>query len=364
MNKVYQGLLYFKGSADSKTINISVEDYIFRIAYDNEVIFLPIAEASFNLGGEGNSFLVITGRELTIFIKDNSIFDDIIPKSGGKSVELSALKAKFENHKTHKKFTPLYILLFSVILIGILYGMLSITTFLLGQSFPLSWEKKLGDMAAPQLVGTKKVTDKEITEPIEQIGKHLESYSGNKNYNFKFYVVRDNEVNAFALPGGHVIINTGLIEKSDSHEEVAGVIAHELQHVYQRHGLEKIINRLGISFTLMMLLGDVGGVVDAIGGELISLKFSRDEESEADRLGLELMYKAGVEPQGMVEFFKKLDEITKDMSNVPAVISTHPSTKQRISDLEKMVKDKYHDPPNEKDFKIDWKTLKAKVKSL
>lgn len=364
MNKEYKGLLYFKNSADSKTIDISVEDYVFKIVFENEVIYLPIAESNFNLGGEANSFVVISGRDLTIFIKDADILNDIIPKSGNKINELNDLKTKFQSNKTHKKFAGAYIALGFLVIIGILYGILSISTYLLSQSFPVSWEKKLGDMAAPQLVGTKKVDDKEITEPIEKIGKHLESYSGNKDYDFKFYVVKDDEVNAFALPGGHVIINTGLIEKSASHEEVAGVIAHELQHVYQRHGLEKIVNRLGISFTLMMLLGDIGSVVDAVGGELISLKFSRDEESEADRLGLELMYKAGVEPKGMVDFFKKLNDINKDMSNLPEIISTHPSTKQRIKDLEEMVNSKYHDPPNEKDFKIDWQKLKSKVKGL
>jgi Zn-dependent protease with chaperone function len=364
MNKDYQALLYFKDSSESKAINISIEDYIFRITYDNELLFLPIAESEFKLGGEANSFLIISGRDLTIFIRDSEIFNDIIPKSGKKSEELKNLKESFEKHKTNKKLTPLYIILFSFFFIGIIYVILSFSTFLLSQSFPLSWEKKIGDWSAPQIVGTKRVSDKEIVEPIEQIGKHLESFSQNKNYNFKFYIVKDNEVNAFALPGGHVIVNTGLIEKSDSYQEVAGVIAHELQHVYQRHGLEKIINRVGISFTIMMLLGDIGGVIDAIGGELISLKFSRNEESEADKLGLELMYKSGIEPQGMVDFFKKLESINKDMSNLPDFISTHPNTKQRINELEEMVKNKYHNPPNPKDFKFDWKKIKLKVKDL
>lgn len=364
MNKDFEGLLYFKDSSQGKPVNINIDNNTIRIAQENGEYSLPISESNFKLGGEANSFLIISGHDLTIFIKDISIFDELIVKSGSKSEEIKKLKEQFITSKKNKKYTPAYILITIVVLIGIVYGSLVATTYAVSRSFPLSWEKKIGDWAAPQIVGTKKVNDKDINSSIEQIGKYLQLNSGNTDYNFKFYVVKSDEVNAFALPGGHVIVNTALIEKSDSHEEVAGVIAHELQHVYQRHGVEKIINRMGISFTLMMLLGDVGGVVDMIGGELISLKFSRDEESEADRLGMELMYKSGINPEGMISFFRKLESINKEMSDIPDFISTHPNTKQRINDLENLAKTKYSNLPVKKVFNFDWKEIKAKVKAL
>lgn len=361
MSKDYQGLLYLKNSSVGKPINIRVENELIKLYSNNNSIDLPINESNFSLGGESNSFLVISGNDLTIFTKDTEIFNDLL-NSDNKLQEIQNLKNKFETNKKNKKLTPLYLLIFSFIFIGLIYGILSFSTFLLSKSFPLSWEKKIGDLAIGQIVGTKRVSDKQINDSITQIGKHLESYSTNKNYDFKFYVVKSDDVNAFALPGGHVVVNTALIEKSDSYQEVAGVLAHELQHVYQRHSVEKMFNRIGISFTIMMILGDIGGVVDALGGQLISLKFSRDEESEADKLGLELMYKAGIEPQGMIDFFKKLETITKDISNLPDFISTHPNTKQRIEELNELVKNKYHNPPNKKEFNFDWKEIKKKIK--
>ena len=362
--KSYQGLFYYKNSAESKPVNLIVEDDFLRISDNDNTYLLPISEADFKLGGEADSFLVISDKDITIYTKDAAIFDDLILKSDTKSQMIVELKDKYTRRRTHSKLSPLYLLLTLVLVAGILYGGLYATTYVISQSFPLSWEKKIGDIAAPQIVGTKRVTDESITKPIEEIGKHLEAFSGNDNYKFKYYVVKDDEVNAFALPGGHVIVNTGLIEKSDSYEEVAGVMAHELQHVYQRHGIEKIVSDVGMSLTLMMIFGDFSGVVNAVGGQLLGLKFSREEESEADALGLELMYKSKINPEGMISFFKKLESINKEASNLPDFISTHPNTKQRIEDLQTLVKNKYSNISNKKEFAFEWKKIKAKVKDL
>lgn len=364
VNKAFQGLLYPNNSADSLPVDIFVENNNLKLEYSGNSISLPVNHANFALGGEADSFLVITGRDITIFTKDVAIFDALIENSDYKFQEIKELKIKYLNRKKHSKLTPLYLVVTLIVIIGILYGALYATTVAISHSFPLSWEKKLGDMAAPQIVGTKKVDDKTVTKAIEEIGQHMEIYSDNKNYKFKYYVVKSDEVNAFAIPGGHVIVNTALIEKSDSYEEVAGVIAHELQHVYQRHSIEKLVNQLGVSFTLMMLFGDIGGIIDSVGGGLLGLKFSRDEESEADRLGLELMYKSGIKPEGMISFFKKLDGINEEASNLPDFISTHPNTKKRIEDLDKLVKTKYSNPPNKKVFTFNWKDIKAKTKAL
>ncbi len=359
--KSFQGLFYYKNSSEGKLVDINIEDDIIKIYLAESSYLLPIGDSEFKLGGESDSFLVIVYQDMALYIKDHQVFDELLLKSDKKSAMINELKNKHSNRKKHAKLTPLYLFATFILVISIIYGGLYVTTYVISHSFPLSWEKKIGDIATPQIVGTKKITDESVVKAIESIGKQLESASGNHDYEFKYYVVKDEEVNAFALPGGHVIVNTGLIKKSESYEEVAGVISHELQHVYQRHGIEKIVNQIGISFTLMMIFGDFSGVVNTIGGELLGLKFSREEESEADALGLDLMYKAKINPEGMISFFRKLEELNKEASNLPDFISSHPNTKQRIKDLESLVKRKYPAISNKKEFSFNWKEIKEKV---
>ena len=152
-------------------------------------------------------------------------------------------------------------------------------------------------------------------------------------YQFKVMVVKNKEINAFAFPGGTIVVYTGLLARTHSPEEMAGVLAHEMQHVLNRHATRRMISQSSTLILFSILAGREAGSLGWGGVRALSLlKFSRDDEAEADRKGLGMLLAAKVDPVGMVRFFSVLEE----QSDTPALLtyfSTHPRTEDRISEL-------------------------------
>ena len=165
-------------------------------------------------------------------------------------------------------------------------------------------------------------------EAVQAIGRRL----ARPGETLEFHLAERPDINAFAAPGGVVVVNSGLLKKAASAEEVAGVLAHEIAHVELRHSLRQIVRSAG----LRVIFGALAGDYDALGGwaaQLGELKFSRDAEREADRRGLERLAEARIDPAGMLRFFETLEkaEAGAPAAKVPAVLSTHPATKERIA---------------------------------
>ena len=180
------------------------------------------------------------------------------------------------------------------------------------------------------------VTDPVITEYINRIGQNLVRNS-DARVPFTIKVLDNDEVNAFALPGGFFYVDSGLILAADNEAELAGVMAHEIAHVAARHAT-KNMTRAQIwnmaSVPLIFIGGPVAYAISEVAGLAVPLgflKFSRDAEREADLLGLEYDYAAGYDPEAFVEFFEKLkvDE-KKKQSFVAKAFATHPMNADRI----------------------------------
>ncbi|OYT21767.1 MAG: hypothetical protein CCU26_00910 [Nitrospira sp. UW-LDO-01] len=199
---------------------------------------------------------------------------------------------------------------------------------------PVEWEQKLGESAYREfLTGQDVMKDGLAVGAVKEMTQRLASHVPHNPYRFDVTVVKSDVVNAFALPGGYVVVFTGLMKKADSPEEVAGVLAHELNHVLQRHGLERIIKQLGFVAVVSIVLGNppgLGGVMKQLGIELMTLKFGRAQETEADTTGLDLLHRAKVNPEGMITFFQRLAE--KDDGRVEW-LSTHPMSSARADHL-------------------------------
>jgi predicted Zn-dependent protease len=155
------------------------------------------------------------------------------------------------------------------------------------------------------------------------------------------------EINAFALPGGPVWINRGVLQAATNESQVAGVLAHEIAHVAQRHAATQVMHGAFANWGLGLLsamLGNAGGASAArtAAGVMTSsmfLKFSRDDEAEADRVGLEILTRAGWDARGMVELFEILRrEQKRDPSLVETFLSTHPPPQERIDQLQVLVR--------------------------
>ncbi len=213
-----------------------------------------------------------------------------------------------------------------------------------------SQEEQLGRSVVAQLRNAGAIMDDPLlTEYIQSIGARLAGHASDGQDDFDFFVVDDSSINAFALPGGYIGVNSGLLLASESENELAGVLAHEVAHVTQRHIARAIYDNqrsglINIAAMLGALL--IGAMTDISGSATTGLitaaqaagvqrqiNFTRSNEHEADRVGIETLSSAGFDPTGMSSFFEKLSRrYGGAQQQVPAILQTHPVTTERIAD--------------------------------
>jgi beta-barrel assembly-enhancing protease len=212
----------------------------------------------------------------------------------------------------------------------------------IADKIPIEWETNFGDQVFKQFEndGTM-LTNSAWDGPVSNITNRLLPVVQKSGYEFKFHIKQDTNVNAFAIPGGHVVILTGLLDHADSAEEVAGVLAHEIAHVTRRHSLRNIIKSAGLLVVLQALIGDASGLFGMAAEAsryLLEQKFSRDFEREADDTGWSYLVEANIDPRGMTRFFEKLKQLVADsgmatMENSLSLVNTHPASQERIDRL-------------------------------
>ena len=188
-------------------------------------------------------------------------------------------------------------------------------------------EAKLGEILFTQQKRGLKLVEGAALAMVRDLGSKL---TKDPRHKFQFFVAEDSSVNAFAVPDGYVLVHTGLLQLGETPKEVAGVLAHEVQHIEQRHSLRSIAKSLGFSAAVSLLLGDASATV-SFGGELLQLKFSRDHETEADREGFKSLVAAEINPVGMRDFFAKMAGQSK--LNL-GFLATHPASKERMADID------------------------------
>lgn len=185
--------------------------------------------------------------------------------------------------------------------------------------------------------------DPEVVRYIDGLCQDLVLHSKRSNIPYYIKVVDTDEVNAFALPGGYLYINRGLISISGNEAELAGVIAHEIAHVVARHGAKALTRQLGLEIMLGMISGRnprgvqrVAAQLAGIGGILSMLHHSREAEREADALAVVNLREAGYDPEGLTGFFEKLLEINdRDPGTLATMFTTHPPSRERIENTRK-----------------------------
>jgi Zn-dependent protease with chaperone function len=199
---------------------------------------------------------------------------------------------------------------------------------------PLRWEEKLGEAVAEDFTDRfEECTEPLARETLEKIVEKLYSAAPANPYTFRVHLIRHPMINAFAAPGGDIIVFSGLIESSEKPEELAGVLAHEMVHVIRKHSLKNIFQSLSTYMLLSLVFGDVSGVTEVV-HTLGETRYSRAWEREADLMGTELLIAAGIDPSGMATFFKTLKEKTPEIPGALKYLSTHPLTAERIRAIE------------------------------
>jgi predicted Zn-dependent protease len=216
-------------------------------------------------------------------------------------------------------------------------------------------EKKIGAQYQAQLRKEMVfVRDPVTVKYVRDFGEQLAGAARPSPFDFRFYVIEDEAVNAFAIPGGAMYVNTGLLMKVHNGAELAAVMSHEMGHVTARHMAKRINTQRETGFVVNIFymaiailtgnpyLANAGGLAGQVAGQAFLTTFSRDDEREADALGFETMTNAGWNPNGMVTMFETLKKEGGGSSGMPQFLSTHPATDERIQNARALV-EKYPD---------------------
>jgi len=241
----------------------------------------------------------------------------------------------------------------------------------------LAMEKKIGQQIMNEIRWREPsyLDDPDIENYLGQLGGRLAAASDDPGLGFQFFAIDDPSINAFAMPGGFIGVHTGLILSAQTESELAGVLAHEISHVTQRHIARQIYKSKKLSMASMLAMGmallaarsspqAAGAAITATQAGTISaqLAFSRDFERESDRLGFDTLQKAGYDVRGMSGFFERLQQSTRLYeNNATAYLRTHPLSGERLSDMQNREQPvAYRQVADSVDFQL----VRARVRAL
>lgn len=226
----------------------------------------------------------------------------------------------------------------------------------IAEQVPVAREERLGEMLLTQLQAEGGLREEgPAADAVKAIGTRLTEGS---RYSYQWFVKDDPEVNAFAGPGGVVVVYSGLITRTDSADELAGVLAHEVQHVERRHTLQAMIHSAGWAAVLAVALGDVSAISGVLIHQVGNLRHSRKLEREADVGGVKALARAGISPAAMTRFFEKLAAEQKKSGGDAGfeLLSTHPATEDRLAEVAALVAETSCEC---RPLEFDWDAVKA-----
>lgn len=238
----------------------------------------------------------------------------------------------------------------------------------MAMALPLTVDRNLGDIA---IEGMRGEFGPEVHTPatdaiLREIVGRLSTQARPQGFVYRWRVVRRREVNAFALPGGQIVVFEGLLRRAARGDQVAGVLGHEISHVTFRHGLRAVARSAGVSIGVRVLLGDasaLGDVMRSAGASAILNSYSRDQESEADAEGARMVAAAGLDPHGLAEFFDLLrSESASEMPGMLAWMSTHPGHNDRIAALARLLPTLPRGPA--RPLATAWAEVQAEIQAL
>jgi len=323
---------------------VQVEDHGITVMFSADTAegrsnTVPFSDLTVSAGGFDHDQLVLkwTGAsgERTLYLKHPDViraFRHAAPEHLRAPLERAAEHVRQARHRHRTVWSVVGGIVLATVL-GLWFGS-DLLVELAVDRIPVEWEQKLGESVYKDFLAHQEIVKEGIARSaVEEITHRLVEQIPNNPYAFEVTVVKSDVVNAFALPGGYIVVFTGLMKKADNGEEVAGVMGHELNHVLQRHGLERIVKQLGLVAVVSIVIGDhqgLAGMMKQLGVELLTLKFGREQETEADLTGLQLLHRAKIDPSGMIRFFEELSE--KDEGRTEW-LSTHPMSSARAERL-------------------------------
>lgn len=323
-----------------------------RVRFESEAVTfeLPLEGLSVRLGGAGDRLIFFEHPEFagaSVFTADRAVLEH---PAFLRHPTLGEARGRIRSARLLSRGILLAVLLVvAAALAGLWLAKDSMVETVAGK-VPAAWEQKLGEAAFVQFsLGHTFLADEEVMRQLDRLAAPLLAVVPQDRYPFTLHLVEDPSLNAFALPGGKVMLHSGLLLAADSPEEVLGVLAHELAHVTRQHGVRGMVSSLGLYAVVTFFVGDVSGIAAILVNNapfLLSQKFSRDHEREADEQGFRYLEAAGLNPRGLITFFDKVraeeETLKAKMPGGQALdalgfLSTHPATTERQARLERLI---------------------------
>jgi predicted Zn-dependent protease len=225
------------------------------------------------------------------------------------------------------------------------------------RAYPIAEERKLGERFALEAAAALPlVREPAIVDYVARVGQRIvDRLEAPQPFEYRFAVVQDGALNAFAVPGGFIYVNTGVLLRAGSESELAGVLGHEIAHSYAHHFVRqqeegKLLSYAALAGALLSILHPAIGAAAMGASAAVQLKYQREFEREADYLGIRYMSAAGYDPHGMTSFMKRMwdEQRVLPLDEVPPYLLSHPLTDERISNLEAATKDMAAQPGSER----------------
>jgi beta-barrel assembly-enhancing protease len=331
----------FQGVEDEVTVTtigtISVSSYVILFEGEALTMSLPTQNLRVDLDESAEKVLLTHPNfpGWTIYSLDVEIVEHPSLQRFGLKKRLAELQEETAGPSKHAKrvYTVLAVI---VGLFVCLWAFSNQITSMIVESLPKEWETKIGQAAFEELKEDFEFSkDPILTNRVYLVAQRLKRGLPYDAPKFSFYVADTPVVNALALPGGTVVVMRGLIEDSDANE-LAGVIAHEMAHVTQKHSMRAIAQRMGPIFIAKYVFGGEGALAAMTAGAAYigGLQYSRENERAADNEAWEILVRANVDPRSLAQYFRKMSRTERRGVKIPDMFSTHPPTTERISYLE------------------------------
>lgn len=300
----------------------------------------PLLAERISFAGDENTQILVESSDGARLYAERSSFQPVLEKCTSPRIrERLAKETRRAQGEGRRTWTALALVAVGLTcFVGIVIHAINLGVDRMVDKIPVSWETSLGQAVIGSF-GGEEVIDPEVVGPVTAVLDRVLEGAKPVPYRFHLRVVRQNEMNAFAAPGGEIVVYTGLLQRSQTPDQLAGVLAHEVQHVLGRHGLKAMAHTLKWKLALSILTGDVPRAQSMIltnVSRFANLSYGRALEAQADLDGCRVLVKAHVDPKGFEEFFELLKQHQEDRRLAPEVLEDHPDTGRRIEAIKEL----------------------------
>jgi len=358
----FKGLYYVGHKKSSVHFTVSSQGVLVFDDDKGNKIDIPIRNAKLDLIGDPETTLQFgwngqNEKKCSLLCQDSELLENLLainhlPET--KAILSELQKKQRQKLKGEKYRVPLYLAYIAAFFFST-YFMYSYSVPMIADTIPYEWEKEIGGFAFENYqTGKSVIKNSTVNAAMDAIVKRIDKFD-DSDITYDVIVIDAEMVNAFAFPGGYVVVTSGLINNSEKPEEVAAVLSHELTHVLERHGMRKLVRQAGLGVLIGTVFGDVSALTQLmeLSSHLDSLSFDRSQERHADDGGIKIMQAADISPKHLVSFFNKIKELDSATGDIPEIFRTHPLTDERIKRVSAAA-----EPNQSFEFDLDWGKVK------